>query len=298
MSSTQSSPPPATMVSIRATTSPGSKLRIRRATPSDVPDLVRVNFDAFGPGVLDRLIYPDGGSESARAKFAKTFFPEPEDSGSEKPPASSVEQIVMVAELMPDSEEEQRAPPEIVAFGKWELVKEPLDKAQWTREVEVLTAEQLGEGSNADVYNTFIGGLHRLKRKWMRGDPGLRKFWPFCFDTDPAVDAQTISDLGILACATTRQRSGTGTALLAWGNEFADKRGIVHWLEASPAGYPLYKRFGFDGVEVQDLNVTEMWGPVREEDEDWGGNSAVELAGELPEGVFRTVVMRRFPTKL
>lgn len=54
---------------------------------------------------------------------------------------------------------------------------------------------------------------------------------------------------------------------------------------------------GFEDVEVQDLKITEVWGPVREQQENWGQKSAVELAGEAPEGVYRTVVMRRAPTK-
>lgn len=107
-----------------------------------------------------------------------------------------------------------------------------------------------------------------------------------------------LSDLGILACATTRQRLGAGSALLKWGTKLADREGKTHWLEASPHGYALYKRFGFEEVEAQDLKVTELWGPVRGKYENWGGKSAVELAGDLPEGVFRTVVMRRLPQRI
>ncbi|KAJ4396189.1 hypothetical protein N0V93_000408 [Gnomoniopsis smithogilvyi] len=249
-----------------------SKLQIRPATPSDVPELVRIHFDAFGPGVMDRLMHPDGGSASARANFGNSFFPQPKAASE----PSLVEHITMVAELVPAAKQ-GNGQPEIIAFGKWKLVKKPLPEAEWSAKEEPLTVAQLGEGSDPAVYNVFLGGLHELRKKWMRGDPALH--------------------LGILACTTTRQRLGAGSALLDWGNALADREGMVHWLEASPQGYALYKRFGFEEVEAQDLRVTEIWGPVRGENEDWGAKSAVKLAGELPEGVFRTVVMRRFPQK-
>lgn len=67
------------------------------------------------------------------------------------------------------------------------------------------------------------------------------------------------------------------------------------WLEASPMGYPLYRRFGYEDVEVQDLEITRKWNAVKVEGEDWGSNSAVGLAGELPEGSFRSVLMKRRP---
>ena len=83
--------------------------------------------------------------------------------------------------------------------------------------------------------------------------------------------------------------------MLKWGCELADRENKTAWLEASPAGYSLYRRFGFEDVEVQDLKLTELWGPVRSEGENWGAASAVALAGELAQGSFRSVMMRRWP---
>lgn len=103
--------------------------------------------------------------------------------------------------------------------------------------------------------------------------------------------------MNTLACSASRQRLGAGTALLKWGIELADAEGKVAWLEASPQGYSLYRRFGFEDVEVQDLKVTELWGPVKEEHENWGEGSAVAFAGALPRGTFRTVFMKRVPKK-
>lgn len=75
----------------------------------------------------------------------------------------------------------------------------------------------------------------------------------------------------------------------------ADREGINAYLEASPTGYPLYRRFGFEDVHVQDLDVTARWGAVQAEGEDWGTHSAAALAGPAKEGVFRTAFMKRMP---
>lgn len=143
-----------------STTTPEQpRIRVRRAVPDDVPDLVRIHFDAFGPGIMNRLMYPDGGSASARASFGKSFFP-PSPAGQ---PVPQVETVTMVAEMLPEEE--------IVAFAKWRLVKEPLPEETWDAAEEPMTAEMLGEGVDVDVYRAFIGDLHRLRKRWMRGDP-------------------------------------------------------------------------------------------------------------------------------
>jgi predicted N-acetyltransferase YhbS len=90
---------------------------------------------------------------------------------------------------------------------------------------------------------------------------------------------------------------GAGSALLRWGCELADREGLTTWLEASPEGYGAYRKFGFEAVDVQDLKVVERWSAVKKPGENWGEKSAVELAGELPQGIYRNVMMRRLPVK-
>ncbi|KAL2280002.1 hypothetical protein FJTKL_12971 [Diaporthe vaccinii] len=80
---------------IMSTEAPAPRLRIRRATPDDAGTIANIHFEAFGPGVMNKLMHPDGGSEDARAKFAGGIFPPPD-----KAAGSSTEVIVMVAELL------------------------------------------------------------------------------------------------------------------------------------------------------------------------------------------------------
>lgn len=72
---------------------------------------------------------------------------------------------------------------------------------------------------------------------------------------------------------------------------------MIAWLEASPLGFRLYERFGFEAVEVQDLAITERWKAVPREGEDWGTASATESFGPLAPGWFRTVMMKRSPNR-
>ncbi|KKY30081.1 putative n-acetyltransferase-like protein [Diaporthe ampelina] len=226
-----------------STGGPAPRLRTRRATPDDAGAIARIHFEAFGPGVMNRLMHPNGVSEDARAKFAGAVFPPPDKAAD-----PSAEVIVMVAELLPEASEAGGGAhgPAIVAFAKWKLVRVAQPREEWEGHGE-MTEGQLGEGADAAVYNEFIGGLHRMRQRWVKGDPCLH--------------------LGILATTPTRHGLGAGSALLKWGCELADRENKTAWLEASPAGYSLYRRFGFEDVEVQDLKLTELWGPVGDDEE-------------------------------
>ncbi|KAF2012269.1 hypothetical protein BU24DRAFT_273462 [Aaosphaeria arxii CBS 175.79] len=67
-------------------------------------------------------------------------------------------------------------------------------------------------------------------------------------------------------------RKGAGGLLVDWGCREADKRNVECYLEASPMGEPLYKRFGFERVKVVELDL-----------------GAYEEGGE----VFEFILMRR-----
>lgn len=107
----------------------------------------------------------------------------------------------------------------------------------------------------------------------------------------------SIEGIRLLCCAPTRGRLGAASALLRWVADVADKEGLPTWLEASPQGYRLYRRFGFEDVDVFDLHIGQRWGAVRSPDDDWGANFAAELAGVASEGVMRAVGMWRPPVK-
>ena len=102
--------------------------------------------------------------------------------------------------------------------------------------------------------------------------------------------------LSLLATDPTRRGLGAGSALVRWGLELANKQQLPVYLEATPKGYPVYRKLGFEDLDVQDLPIKELWDAV-DAGEDLGVNSAVELAGPLPARTLRSVLMRRLLRK-
>lgn len=85
---------------------------------------------------------------------------------------------------------------------------------------------------------------------------------------------------------------GAGWSLIRWGTALADQLGIPSQLEASPPGYPLYKKAGYLPVGKHDLEVIKTYGGTREVGESFGENTVDDL-GPLGEGIYRTSIMLR-----
>ncbi|KAL2137276.1 hypothetical protein VTI74DRAFT_5007 [Chaetomium olivicolor] len=246
------------------------RIRVREATPADVDTMVDIHYAAFDDSIMNHLMYPRGISEDSRKKFAAKILPQPSD-GSESA-GKKGESLLYVAEYLPEG-----APPdgpgEVVAFAKWLLQREQRPEEEWKADDFTATPETWGEGCDVDVVNAFIGEMTRKQRDHAKGEAALY--------------------LGILACSPARQRLGAGSALVAQGVELADRLGLPCRVEASPAGYGLYRKFGYEDVDVLDLNVTELWGAVNTDGSNWGANNAIALCGPAPKGVVRSVIMRR-----
>ncbi|THW77935.1 hypothetical protein D6D19_01873 [Aureobasidium pullulans] len=48
------------------------------------------------------------------------------------------------------------------------------------------------------------------------------------------------------------QRRGIGSMMLQWGSDLADQLFLLSWVEASPAGNFLYRKFGYKDIEVNE----------------------------------------------
>jgi hypothetical protein len=275
-------------------------IRVRKATRADIDDIVRVNVDAFGPGVMNKLMYPHGMSDYAKSKFASSMIKivdDAEASASDDSKPKAKQSFLLVAEI--DSAEE-RSSPEVIAFAWWDVWREPRLEDEWNVPEPVSTDP--AEGANDEIMEVFIGGIRAMRRRNMRGDPGVCKLLHFVHSLASMLKVRLVTDSSIkgvrmLCCTPTRTRLGAGSALLRWGAQLADREGLPSWLEASPQGHPLYRRFGFEDVDVLDVHVTEKWGAIRSPNDDWGANAAVGLVGAPPEGIYRSVGMRRLPIK-
>lgn len=56
------------------------------------------------------------------------------------------------------------------------------------------------------------------------------------------------------------QRQGIGSALLKIATDYADNARVASYLEATPAGYPLYSVRGFNTVESMDFDLSQWAG--------------------------------------
>ena len=54
------------------------------------------------------------------------------------------------------------------------------------------------------------------------------------------------------------ERKGVASALVSWGLERCDKEGWIAFTEASPRGWPVYERLGFERKEVVKLRYDEL----------------------------------------
>jgi GNAT superfamily N-acetyltransferase len=53
------------------------------------------------------------------------------------------------------------------------------------------------------------------------------------------------------------QRRGIGSALLKWGTDVADERGIFIWVHSSEAGVKAYEKAGFEPIGSLDIDLDE-----------------------------------------
>lgn len=137
---------------------------------ADGDALAKINSDAFASSVMFRLMYPNGSTADSQAKFVASLFPAEKTDGPASKPEPR-ESIIMVAELLPEDPHDD-SQGEVVAFSKWAVTREPLPESVWNA-AEPLTAAAIGEGVNLGVFKTFIGGIHAMRRSWVKGDPSL-----------------------------------------------------------------------------------------------------------------------------
>jgi hypothetical protein len=140
------------------------QIRVRRATPADTPDIVRIHFAAFETSPMDRLLYPGGKTDEVRQGFAKQFA-----QPAIPPPAHEGEIVTMVAELLA-AQDGGGEKAQVIAFAKWIMYRVERTEEQWNIVPPPSTAETRGKGVDYGVFDAFIGDLGRMRRSWTKGD--------------------------------------------------------------------------------------------------------------------------------
>ncbi|PWY93424.1 acyl-CoA N-acyltransferase [Aspergillus sclerotioniger CBS 115572] len=89
-------------------------------------------------------------------------------------------------------------------------------------------------------------------------------FWKMLKDKSEVLVQEKDFVLEFLATLPEAQGKGVGTALLKWGIEQADKRNARVYLEATEDGYALYKKYGWEDLEVMEMDFEEFGGAGRQ----------------------------------
>ncbi|KAK2737890.1 hypothetical protein FQN57_007341 [Myotisia sp. PD_48] len=126
----------------------------------------------------------------------------------------------------------------ILGWAQWNVYTQERPEEQWKAKVEVTW----NEGRGKEICTTILDAMGSMRQKVWQGKPFI-----WC---------------GIVCCDPNHQRRGVGTLLMSWGEEQARKHSLSVYLEASPAGYPLYIKLGFKQVDTVVIKA-----------EDWDGDS-------------------------
>lgn len=152
---------------------PRLPIQVRKATRADIDNIVRINVDAFSPGIMTQLMYPTGMSDDAKSKYragVTKLIEEDEANEIDNSKPKPKEAFIVVAETVPG---ELQTSPEVIAYASWGIWREPRKEEEWNV-VEPVSA-YTAEGANDDFMEAFMGGIHTLRRRNMKGDPGICK---------------------------------------------------------------------------------------------------------------------------
>jgi GNAT superfamily N-acetyltransferase len=141
----------------------------------------------------------------------------------------------------------------IIGFARWNFFLKST--------AEDMMDFELPAGSNKELCEFFFGGMAKFRKERTQGKEHFL--------------------MTILAVDPLYQRMGVGARLLEWGLQEADREGVESWINASPYGIGLYKKFGWEECGTLDVELEKIWG------EDRGGDDSCDHgeATERSEGV-------------
>ncbi len=127
---------------------------------------------------------------------------------------------------------------EIIAFAEWHIY--PTLAAESARDdLETPTASDWPPGeANVTLQTEYSLAQIAVRKKYTRGKPVLLLD---TIGTDPK-----------------HMERGAASMLMEWGTKLADERCLECWLEGTPHGMRLYRKFGFEEVERFGIDL-ERW---------------------------------------
>lgn len=213
---------------------------LRRAVPQDASAIAHVHFSAFTHDPISHLCFPRGASslkfwteiileeiEEPEAEFWVVY-----DADASSPPLTGEENEK--GSLAWDEKEEKFRG--IIAYAKWVPPSAPIPAPS-------TPLPTWPQGADTTTANTFFGALLANRHRHMSG----RRHW----------------FLELLCTRLEWQRRGAAGLLLRYGIGKADAdrgedgEGCECYLEASPAGRPVYEKYGYVEVGRMVMDLSE-----------------------------------------
>lgn len=155
---------------------------------------------------------------------------------------------------------------QIVAFAQWEYPFHltPELEAKKEKRAEEWKKEPHPPGAELELINNFMGQLETGRKKFIDPEKTYCTFDPQC----PTMRALTLAlnslpllvVLHILAVLPEHQGKGLGRTLIQRGLEEADEAGAKTYIEASPAGLPVYMKYGWEVVDDLAIDMRPYGG--------------------------------------
>ncbi|KAK8087634.1 hypothetical protein PG997_002595 [Apiospora hydei] len=193
--------------------------KIETPTPADVSDIVDVQWNAWTSERMQSLFpHTASGRVYSERDHLLNVTGQPKRPGSDKPEPKTTMRVVRDV-----------GTGKVVAFAVWRHMRPGDDwgwQACWSEfddipDIKLETVEEI------------FGPSRRVQGLLMDGREHLM--------------------LEALATLDTHRARGIGTALVEWGNAYADERGLPSFLLASPLGKAVYEKVGFAVEDVSHL---------------------------------------------
>ncbi|RYP69631.1 hypothetical protein DL771_005995 [Monosporascus sp. 5C6A] len=199
--------------------------KVEAATESDIPHVVDIYYDAF-PGERLRAVFPD--TEGGRKWVAQAF----------KQHIGRANSVGGLATRTLVTRDPRGVP---VAFAIYHIWQAGSDPAARTWRARWPPADGYPDMKD-EILDAFYSPTDKAR--------------------DFLLDDRAHIHLEALGVLPTHQKQGYGGAIVKWGTEQADELGVECYLNASPAGRPLYAANGYIEHDVSAVIVGRMGFPM------------------------------------
>lgn len=193
-------------------------------TNADFLDFAKIKAKAFQTSPLSRVLFPPPDPQTPKDPARKN--PTEIRAASLVEKAISDPSVRLVKAFIPETQQ-------IIGWAKWNFYLDPTNPSP---ESPITWPP----GANLALKEHFKKALYKPRNSHMRG-----KAYFF---------------MRFLAVLPDYQRQGVGKKMLEWGLKQADELGVECWIDATPAGLGLYKKFGWEEVNVVTIDLEPYGG--------------------------------------